>query len=277
MKCIDSGYLVGTTPLTVFFWLFWNFADVFCMEWRCACGFCTTLWLFLFVFFSIFCLTFCLVSFFDMRCYQSVWTAGILWAQLLLQFSTDCFETLQMLSAWNEDVHVVWVRYYFDYFFSFFLLCELSLFFWHEMLSKYIDSRYLMGATPLTVFLQLFWNFADVFWMEWRCACGFSIILWYFFSLSLQFTSTNLSFSSDSAVAGLQSDSLTALVFNNCFVYAYLSAFKWMRYCKLFCVFYSLLLAYIFICIWKCKILWQKLLLFMKSVVKKLWQRSLVK
>ena len=32
---------------------------------------------------------------------------GTLQAQLLLQFSTDCFETLQMFSAWNEDVHVV--------------------------------------------------------------------------------------------------------------------------------------------------------------------------
>ena len=30
----------------------------------------------------------------------------------------------------------------------------------------------------------------------------------------------------------------------------------------------SLLLGYIFICIWKCKILWQKILHFMKSVVK---------
>ena len=28
---------------------------------------------------------------------------GILWVQLL-QFSTDCFETFQMFSAWNEDI-----------------------------------------------------------------------------------------------------------------------------------------------------------------------------
>ena len=32
---------------------------------------------------------------------------GTLWAQHLLQFSADCFDTLQMFSAWNEDVHVV--------------------------------------------------------------------------------------------------------------------------------------------------------------------------
>ena len=32
-----------------------------------------------------------------------------LWAQLLVQFSFDCFETMQAFSAWNEDVHVVLV------------------------------------------------------------------------------------------------------------------------------------------------------------------------
>ena len=35
---------------------------------------------------------------------------GTLWVQLLLQFSMECFETLQMFSAWNEDVHVVWIQ-----------------------------------------------------------------------------------------------------------------------------------------------------------------------
>ena len=103
-KCIDSGYLVSATPLTVFFWLFWNFADVLCMEWRCACGFGIIRDYFV----SLFLL--CELSlFFDMKCYQSVWTVGILWAQLLLQFSFSCFEILQMFSEWNEVVHVVLV------------------------------------------------------------------------------------------------------------------------------------------------------------------------
>ena len=31
---------------------------------------------------------------------------GILWAQPLLPFSTNFFETFQMCFAWNEDVHV---------------------------------------------------------------------------------------------------------------------------------------------------------------------------
>ena len=64
--------------------------------------------------------------------------SGYLWVQLILQFCTNCFETLQMFSAWKEDMHVF---------------------------------RY----NP--------WIF--------------------FFSLSFQFSVTNLSFSSDSAIAGL--------------------------------------------------------------------------
>ena len=44
----------------------------------------------------------------------------------------------------------------FDYFLSFFLLCEVSLLFGHEMLSKCMDSGYLVGATPRTVFHRLF-------------------------------------------------------------------------------------------------------------------------
>ena len=107
VKCIDSGYLVGATPLTFFHRLFWNFADAFCMGWRCACGLGIILWLFY---------LFCFVNF---------------------------------------------------------------VFFWYEILSQCIDSGYLVGTTPLPVFNRLFWNFADIFCMEWRCACGFGVILFF--------------------------------------------------------------------------------------------------
>ena len=33
----------------------------------------------------------------------------LLWAQLRLQFYTDCFETLPVFSSCYDDVHVVWV------------------------------------------------------------------------------------------------------------------------------------------------------------------------
>ena len=81
---------------------------------------------------------------------------GTLWAQLLLQFSFSCFETLQMFSEWNEDIGsgVIWFGYntliIFSHFFCFVNL--KSRFFLHEMLSKCIDSGYLVGTTPLTVF-----------------------------------------------------------------------------------------------------------------------------
>ena len=37
-KCIDSGYLVSTTPHSILYRSFWNFAHVFAMVCRYACG-----------------------------------------------------------------------------------------------------------------------------------------------------------------------------------------------------------------------------------------------
>ena len=39
---------------------------------------------------------------------QYVGSGYLLWAQLLLQFYTDCFETVHVFSSWYEDVHVQW-------------------------------------------------------------------------------------------------------------------------------------------------------------------------
>ena len=64
----------------------------------------------------------------------------------------------------------MWVWFVYNPFVNFsHFLCFVNLpvvFFWHEMLSKCIDSGYLVGATPLTVFHRLFLTFADVFCME---------------------------------------------------------------------------------------------------------------
>ena len=105
--------------------------------------------------------------------------SGYLVGATLLAVFHRLFWNFADVFAWNEDMHVVWVQYY-EYFFSLFLLCEL-VFVLHEMLSECIECGYLVGTTPLTAVHWLFWNFADVFCMKWRCACGFSIILWLFF------------------------------------------------------------------------------------------------
>ena len=51
----------------------------------------------------------------------------LLLAQLLLQFCTNCFETLHVFSSWYEDMHVDWT-YLLDQFLSLFRHCELSHF-----------------------------------------------------------------------------------------------------------------------------------------------------
>ena len=199
--CIWSIYLVSATPPTVFGESFLNFTVVFRMVWRYAYCFLRILKLFflhfnLDIFSSLYatdmyreympCIANPAYSFRPILLKLYRYFAAFLWFHMrnLSLAGYNCSGGASCMAC------------------SFILLCELSLFFWHEMLSKCIDSRYLAGATPLTVLQQLFWNFADVFWMEWRCACGFGIILWYFFSVS-QFSGTNLSFSSDSTVSGL--------------------------------------------------------------------------
>ena len=59
---------------------------------------------------------------------------------------------------------------------TFFRILNFVIFqFW--ILSKGIDSGYLVCATPPIVLCQSFWNCTGVFVMVWRCACGLDIIL----------------------------------------------------------------------------------------------------
>ena len=103
-KCCDSGYLVSATPHAILYRSFWNFAYLFAMVCRCPYGLNIILEL-IFVTFS----TLWTLSFSDLRFYESVETVGTLWAQLLIQFYTDLYETLHIFVPWSWDVHVVWI------------------------------------------------------------------------------------------------------------------------------------------------------------------------
>ena len=70
---------------------------------------------------------------------------GTLWAQLL-QLSTDCFE-VKMCMQFGYNPLIIFPHFF----------CFMNLVFYrYEMLSKCVDSGYLVGATPLTVFHRLF-------------------------------------------------------------------------------------------------------------------------
>ena len=103
-------------------------------------------------------------SFWGMKWFQSVLTVGTVWVQLLLRFPTYWFETCQCFLYGMKMC--IW--FIILYFFLLFLLYE-------RFFLKGYQSGYLMGATRLTIFHSLFWNFANVFCMEWRCACGWGI------------------------------------------------------------------------------------------------------
>ena len=66
---------------------------------------------------------------------------GSLWTQLLLQFLTDLFETLQVFLSWSEDVHLVLGLsscYLFINFFHFFYL--IFFFFFSGKITIRIDT-----------------------------------------------------------------------------------------------------------------------------------------
>ena len=123
--------LVSATSLTVLYWSFWNFAFVFFMVWGCACGLDIIVSFFVCFFFHFFHIVNLVI--FHLHYIDNGY---LLWAQLLLQFYTDHYETLQMFSSWYKDVHVVFdiiVRL----FFYFFYIVNLVIF--HP---QYIDSEH---------------------------------------------------------------------------------------------------------------------------------------
>ena len=140
---------MSATSLTVLYWLFWNFAYVFFMEWGCGLGiivrtfFVTfphcelshfspsvyrqwvplvspfffflyqSFWNFAYIFFMVWgcaCGLDIIVRLFFVT-FSTLWTFHplyinswyLLWAQLLLQFCTNYYETLHAFSSWYED------------------------------------------------------------------------------------------------------------------------------------------------------------------------------
>ena len=70
--------------------------------------------------------------------------------------------------------------------------------FWPQILWKCIASEYLVSTTLRTILYQYFWNFAHVFSMVWRCACGLDIVLELIFVTFFHFVNFVISLTSDS-------------------------------------------------------------------------------
>ena len=167
--------------------------------------------------------------------HPSTFTLGVLWAQLLLQFCTDLFETsnvfhhgMRMCMWFGYNCEVIFCYFFhfvnlvifwpqmnrqwvpcernssYNFIPIFLKLCTCFLhgqkmcmwfgynpcfnfchFFhfanfvisWPQIQCKCIDSWYLGSATPHTILYPSFWNFAHIFAMVWKCACGLNIIL----------------------------------------------------------------------------------------------------
>ena len=77
----------------------------------------------------------------------------LLWAQVLLQFCTDCYETLHVFSSWNEDVHVIWIIV--RHFSSLFPYCELYVIFHPLYYRQWVSREHNTSYNFIPIFLKL--------------------------------------------------------------------------------------------------------------------------
>ena len=174
-QCIDSGYLVSATPHTILYQSFWNLAHVFSLVWRCAYGLDIIL-AFIFVTFS----TLRTLSFSDLRFYENVVTVGTLWAQLLIQFYTDLYETAHVFAmvwrcACGLDIILELIFVTFSTLWTLSFLTSDSMKVYRQGLPCKRNSLY--------NFMTLYATLHIFFSMVWRCACGLDLILQLFLSL----------------------------------------------------------------------------------------------
>ena len=163
-KSRDSRYLVSTTPHTILYRSFWNFAHVFIMVWRYAYGLdiitFSTLWT---------------LSFSDLRFYESQWGSGYL--------VSATPHTILYQSLWNfAHVFAMFWRCAYgldiilELIFVTFPLCELCHFLTSDSMKVYrqwlpCKRNSLYNFMPVFIQLHIF------FCMVWRCACGLDLIL----------------------------------------------------------------------------------------------------
>ena len=67
--------------------------------------------------------------------YDSVSVVDTLWAQILLQFWADPFETLQVYWSWSEDMHVLFTESLIYFLFYFFHIFNIDFFAWFRVCS----------------------------------------------------------------------------------------------------------------------------------------------
>ena len=124
------------------------------------------------------CVNFCNFFHFVIFWPQILWKLidrGTLWVQLFIQFYTNLFDTLHIFSPCLEMCmwfgYNPWINFCHIFHFVNFVI------FWPQIVWKCIDSGYLVSATPYTILYLFLFNFAHLFSMVWRSACGLNLVL----------------------------------------------------------------------------------------------------
>ena len=187
---------MSTTPFTILYQSFWNFAGVFILVWGCAFGLDIIVRLFFVTFYApppesggVLCYTlrnFECPSVRPSVCLSVRPSVRPSAPTTILVSATP--PTVLGQSFWNFTgvLRMVW-RYAYCFFqnpeiifYHFFPIFNLDIF-RALILQICIWSMYLVSATPPTVFGESFWNFTGVLRMVWRYAYCFFRILKLFF------------------------------------------------------------------------------------------------
>ena len=194
-KCIDSGYLVSATPYTISCLSLCNFAHLFfhglkmCMwfGFNPAVNFCHFSTLLTLSFFAGATSTspkFDLYFWHEMlsKCIDSMYLVGASYSFTLnvLKLCRCFLNGMKMCMCFGYKPLIIFSDFFcFVKLVFFFGMKSIKVFFFGMKSIKVYRQWVPCGRNCFfTVFHQLFWNFADVFGMEWRCACGLGIILW---------------------------------------------------------------------------------------------------
>ena len=151
---------MGATPLTIFHQLFWNFSDVFCMEYI---GYNSLIIFFCFV---------NLVFFFSMKCYQSYRQ----WVPCGRNSSYSFpLIVLKLCRCFLHEMKILLIV--FSHFFCFMNLVSFFFFTWNaiKVYRQWVPCGRNYSYSFALIVLKLCRCFLH------GCACGFGIILGYFF------------------------------------------------------------------------------------------------
>ena len=155
---------MGATPPRLLHWSSGNYEYLFYLVWRCACGFEITYH----YLFSTFCTFSFFFSSYDTMTRVACGRNFIRFMPNFLKLCRCLFHGLKMYICFWGYPPIIFITIFFYFFDTVFQI-------------RLVSEWYLVDTAHRIVFHQSFLNYAYLFYMVWKCACGFGVKLPVFF------------------------------------------------------------------------------------------------